>query len=112
MLMNLVPLTVLALAMTRVAMVPTTVNLAGLAIRAPGAGRPVRARPVPRPGAQPREARGPDREGRYRGDPARRRYAQIRFGSPGSIRVTVVLDEVGAGEVDLYVDADRNRQDR
>jgi hypothetical protein len=46
----------------------------------------------------------------YRGDPARRRYAQIRFGSPGSIRVTVVLDEVGAGESDLYVDADRNRK--
>src|SRR5205823_5274709 len=31
---------------------------------------------------------------RYRGDPARRRYTQIRFGSAGSIRVTVVLDEV------------------
>src|SRR5262249_24668737 len=46
----------------------------------------------------------------YRGDPARRRYAQIRFGSPGSIRVTVVLDEVGPGDVDLYVDADRNRR--
>jgi hypothetical protein len=46
----------------------------------------------------------------YRGDPARRRYAQIRFGSAGSIRVTVVLDEVGPGEVDLYVDADRNRR--
>jgi hypothetical protein len=46
----------------------------------------------------------------YRGDPARRRYAQIRFGSPGSIRVTVVLDEVGPGEADLYVDADRNRR--
>ncbi len=47
---------------------------------------------------------------RYRGDRAKRRYAQIRFGSPGSIRVTVVLDEVGAGEADLYVDADRNRK--
>ena len=46
----------------------------------------------------------------YRGDPARRRYAQIRFGSAGSIRVTVVLDEVGPGEADLYVDADRNRR--
>jgi hypothetical protein len=46
----------------------------------------------------------------YRGDPARRRYAQIRFGSAGSIRVTVVLDEVAPGEVDLYVDADRNRR--
>ncbi len=46
----------------------------------------------------------------YRGDRAKRRYVQIRFGSPGSIRVTVVLDEVGAGEADLYVDADRNRK--
>ncbi len=46
----------------------------------------------------------------YRGDPSRRRYAQIRFGSAGSIRVTVVLDEVAPGEVDLYVDADRNRR--
>jgi hypothetical protein len=46
----------------------------------------------------------------YRGDPARRRYAQVRFGSAGSIRVTVVLDEVGPGEADLYVDADRNRR--
>jgi hypothetical protein len=46
----------------------------------------------------------------YRGVPARRRYAQIRFGSPSSIRVTVVLDEVGPGDADLYVDADRNRR--
>jgi hypothetical protein len=45
---------------------------------------------------------------RYRGD--RRRYAQIRFGSPGSIRVTVVLDEVAPDELDLYIDADRNRR--
>jgi hypothetical protein len=46
----------------------------------------------------------------YRGDPARRRYAQVRFGSAGSIRVTVVLDEVGPGAADLYVDAERNRR--
>ncbi|MGO9463646.1 MAG: hypothetical protein ACLQIB_29650 [Isosphaeraceae bacterium] len=46
----------------------------------------------------------------YRGDPARRRYVQIRFGSPGSIRVTVVLDEIGSETADLYVDADRNRK--
>ena len=44
----------------------------------------------------------------YRG--TSRRYAQIRFGSPGSIRVTVVLDEVGPGDVDLYVDANRDRK--
>src|SRR5207253_10697622 len=28
----------------------------------------------------------------------------------GSVRVAIVLDEVGPGEVDLYVDADRNRK--
>jgi hypothetical protein len=44
----------------------------------------------------------------YRGDPARRRYARIRFGSPSSTRVSIVLDETGSGEVDCYVDADRN----
>jgi hypothetical protein len=45
---------------------------------------------------------------RYRG--ASQRYAQIRYGSPGSIRITVVLDEVSSSDVDLYVDADRNRR--
>jgi hypothetical protein len=44
----------------------------------------------------------------YRG--GRRRYAQLRYGSPGSVRVTVVLDETGPGAADLYVDADRNRR--
>ncbi|WP_165226506.1 hypothetical protein [Aquisphaera insulae] len=39
-----------------------------------------------------------------------RRFAQLRFGSPGSIRVTVVLDEVGPGDADLYVDANRDRK--
>ncbi len=46
----------------------------------------------------------------YRGEPTRRRYGQIRFGSAASIRVTVVLDETASGVVDLYVDADRNRR--
>lgn len=44
----------------------------------------------------------------YRG--SRRRYGQIRYGSPASVRVTIVLDEVAPGEADLYVDADRNRR--
>ncbi len=44
----------------------------------------------------------------YRG--TSRRYAQLRFGSPGSTRVTVVLDEVGPGDVDLFVDANRDRK--
>jgi hypothetical protein len=44
----------------------------------------------------------------YRG--TSRRYAQLRFGNPGSIRVTVVLDEVGPGDIDLFVDANRDRK--
>src|SRR5262245_58733415 len=45
---------------------------------------------------------------RYRGK--QRRYAQLRFGSRNSVRVTVVVDGVGPGEVDLYVDARRRRR--
>ncbi len=45
---------------------------------------------------------------RYRGN--RQRYAQLRYGSPGSIRVTIVLDELATGELDLYVNANRNRR--
>ncbi len=45
---------------------------------------------------------------KYRGN--RQRYGQIRYGSPGSIRITVVLDEAAQGDVDLYVDANRNRR--
>jgi hypothetical protein len=44
----------------------------------------------------------------YRGK--QRRYAQLRFGSPTSVRVTVVVDEIGPKEVDLYVDAGRRRR--
>lgn len=43
----------------------------------------------------------------YRG--ASRRYAQLRYGSPSAARVAVVVDQVSPGEVDLYVDANRNR---
>jgi hypothetical protein len=45
---------------------------------------------------------------RYRG--GRQRYAQLRYGSPGSVRLTVVLDEAAPGDVDLYVDSNRNRR--
>ncbi len=44
----------------------------------------------------------------FRGE--RQRYAQLRFGSPSSVRVAVVLDEIGRGAADLYVDANRNRR--
>ena len=57
------------------------------------------------------EAKRPDdlkESVRYRG--SRQRYGQIRFGSPNSIRVTVVLDEVGPNDVDLYIDANRRRR--
>jgi hypothetical protein len=45
---------------------------------------------------------------KFRG--SRQRYAQLRYGSPSSIRITVVLDEVARGTADLYVDANRNRR--
>ena len=45
---------------------------------------------------------------KFRG--SRQRYAQLRFGSPSSVRVTIVLDELGRGEADVYVDANRNRR--
>jgi hypothetical protein len=44
----------------------------------------------------------------YRGEKSRRRYARIRYGSPSSIRVSIVLDQTANGEIDLYADADRN----
>jgi hypothetical protein len=43
----------------------------------------------------------------YRG--SRQRYAQIRYGSPNSVRVAIVLDQVSPAEADLYVDANRSR---
>jgi hypothetical protein len=48
------------------------------------------------------EAKKPDdvkESVRYRG--SRQRYGQLRFGAPKSISVTVVLDDVGPGDVDL-----------
>ena len=39
----------------------------------------------------------------------RQRYARIRYGSPDSTRVSVVVDGIGRGEIDLYVDGNRNR---
>lgn len=43
----------------------------------------------------------------YRG--ASRRYAQLRYGSPSAPRVAIVVDQVSPGEVDLYVDTNRDR---
>ncbi|HEV3340381.1 MAG TPA: hypothetical protein VG125_08485 [Pirellulales bacterium] len=43
----------------------------------------------------------------YRG--SSRRYAQLRYGSPNAARVAIVVDQISPGEVDLYVDANRNR---
>jgi hypothetical protein len=39
----------------------------------------------------------------------KRRFAQLRYGSPNSNRVTIVIDEREGGEFDLYVDRNRNR---
>ena len=38
-----------------------------------------------------------------------RRYAQLRYGSPSSIRVACVIDELEDGTAELYIDANRNR---
>jgi hypothetical protein len=43
----------------------------------------------------------------YRGK--KQRYAQLRYGSPSSVRISIVVDEIGPNDVDLYVDARRNR---
>jgi hypothetical protein len=48
-----------------------------------------------------------DEDAPYRGK--LRRYAQLRYGSPNSIRVSCVIDELDDGTADLYVDANRNR---
>lgn len=37
-------------------------------------------------------------------------YAQLRFGTPDSTRVTVVVDQIDPDRFDLYVDRDRNRR--
>ncbi len=39
----------------------------------------------------------------------KRRYGLVRYGTPNSTRVTVVIDERTDGEFDLYVDRNRNR---
>jgi hypothetical protein len=44
---------------------------------------------------------------RYRG--SRQRYAHLTYGRGRTAAVAIVLDEVGPGQFDLYVDADRDR---
>jgi len=44
----------------------------------------------------------------YRGE--RRRYTQLRYGSPGTTRIAIAVDELADGTIDLYVDADRDRK--
>ncbi len=111
MLMNLVPLTVLALAMTGVgdgSDKPSTAPAWRFVL--PAAGDPFEHAPFRALVLSREKPEDLFEKIRYRGDSSRRRYAQIRFGSAGSIRATVVLDEVAPGEVDLYVDSDRNRR--
>jgi hypothetical protein len=43
---------------------------------------------------------------RYRG--AKQRYARLTYGSPGTARVALVLDEISASETDLYLDTQRS----
>jgi hypothetical protein len=44
---------------------------------------------------------------KFRG--ASKLYAQLRYGSENSTRVVIVIDDLGGGRFDLYVDADRDR---
>jgi hypothetical protein len=44
----------------------------------------------------------------YRG--TERRYGQLRYGSENSRRIVIVVDEIGNGEFDLFVDANRDRR--
>ena len=46
----------------------------------------------------------------YRGKKESRLYAQIRYGSANSVRATAVVNDLGDGRFDLYLDADRNRR--
>jgi len=65
-------------------------------------------RPVPR--SVPLSDTRPDdlrEDVAYRGK--QRKYAQVRYGSEDSRRVTVVIDLASADDWDLYVDADRHR---
>lgn len=64
----------------------------------------------PPPRAMPLASDKPDdlkETASYRG--SSRRYAQLRYGSPSAARVAIIVDQVSPGEVDLYVDANRNR---
>lgn len=38
------------------------------------------------------------------------RFGQLRYGDPGSTRVTVLVDQTGVGSAALYLDVDRNRR--
>jgi hypothetical protein len=40
---------------------------------------------------------------------SQQRFGQLRYGSPNSTRVIVVVDQVRRGDFDLYVDRNRNR---
>src|SRR4051794_35601385 len=45
---------------------------------------------------------------RYRG--TNQRYARLTYGSGRTAPVTLVVDEVGLGDVDLYIDGDRDNE--
>jgi hypothetical protein len=74
----------------------------------PGPGEPFEHPPLRALGLGARRPEDVIETASYRG--TRRRYAQLRYGSPSSVRITVVLDEAAPGAADLYVDADRNRR--
>jgi hypothetical protein len=63
---------------------------------------PLRA--IPLAGDKPEDLK---EQAEFRG--SSRRYAQLRYGSPNAARVAIVVDQLSPGEVDLYVDLNRNR---
>jgi hypothetical protein len=102
--MTLLPLLVAALALEPAGAPPA----AAWRFVAPPPGDPFEHPPLRALGLSPEKPDDVVEKLVYRGH--RRRYAQLRYGSPGSTRVTIVVDEAGPGEADLYVDADRNRR--
>lgn len=74
---------------------------------APAPGSPEESPPLRALDASAKKPDDVTEEVKYRGQ--RRSYAQLRFGTPASIRATIVLDEIDEKSADLYVDANRDR---
>ena len=74
---------------------------------APQPGEPFDAPPLTSVPLSEDIPEGITEEVEYRG--TKRRYAQLRYGTPNSTRVVIVIDERDGGQFDVYVDRNRNR---